>query len=215
KYLSHPPVSFHYQAGYQWRSTDASNNNLAFPTVGQSVQKFVQTCRSKRPQAEALPDPALIFDELLIRCSGKDGKFRKNESHVSSNLFYFATLITHDLFNTDERDRSVNTTKSYADLSPLYGWTKKTQDSVRTGKDRLLKPDQFADNRFWLQTAGVTTLLVLFNRNHNYMAEKLLQIDENYRFSSLREQERDEALFQTARLINGRTYASIILFDYL
>ncbi|CAF4077064.1 unnamed protein product [Rotaria sp. Silwood1] len=105
--------------------------------------------------------------------------------------------------------------KSYADLSPLYGWTKKTQDSVRTGKDGLLKPGQFADTRFWLQTACMTTLLVLFNRNHNYLAEKLLQIDENCRFRSLREQERDEALFQTARLINGRTYARTILFDYL
>ncbi|CAF2241724.1 unnamed protein product [Rotaria magnacalcarata] len=64
KYLSHPPVSFHYQDGYQWRSTETSNNNLAFPTVGQSGQKYVRTCRSKRSQAEALPDPSLIFDEL-------------------------------------------------------------------------------------------------------------------------------------------------------
>ena len=214
KQLPHPPVNFQNQAGYQWRSADGSNNNLNFPNIGKSGEKYIQDCLSQRPQSD-LPDPGLIFDELLRRCPGKNGEFRGNESYVSSNLFYFATFITHDLFNSDDTDRTINVTTSYLDLSPLYGWTKQLQDTVRTGKDGLLKPDQYVDSRFWIQPAGVTALLVLFSRNHNYLAKTLLKIDENARFSSLQDKERDEALFQTARLINERTYMNIILHDYL
>ena len=213
--LSHPPVNFENYAGYQWRSADGSNNNLALPNIGKSGEKYNQDCLSKRPQSDRLPDPGRIFDELLSRRPGKDGRFRAHDAFISSNLFYFATFITHDLFDTDPVDRSINRTTSYADLSPLYGATKKAQDSVRTGKNGLLQPDQYADTRFWLQPAGVTALLVLFSRNHNYLAENLLQLDENRRFSTLDEKQRDEALFQTARLINERTYANIILHDYL
>ncbi|CAF1180581.1 unnamed protein product [Adineta steineri] len=215
KMLPHPPENFENQVGYQWRFADGSNNNLAFPNIGKTGQKYIQSCLPKRPQPDVLPDPGLIFDQLLRRCPDKNGKFKGNESHVSSNLFYFATLITHDIFNTDGADRSINATTSYLDLSPLYGSTQQIQDSIRTGENGLIKPDHFADTRFWLQPAGVTALLVLFSRNHNYLAEKLLEIDEHGRFSSLQDKERDEALFQTARLINQRTYINIVLHDYV
>ncbi|CAF1076093.1 unnamed protein product [Adineta steineri] len=215
KMLPHPPVNFQNQVGYQWRFADGSNNNLAFPDIGKSGQKYIQHSLSKRPQPDVLPDPGLIFDELLKRCPDKNGKFKGSESHISSNLFYFATLITHDIFDTDGADRSINATTSYLDLSPLYGSTKQIQDSIRTGEKGLIKPDHFADTRFWLQPAGVTALLVLFSRNHNYLAEKLLEIDEHGRFSSLQDKERDEALFQTARLINERTYINITIHDYI
>ena len=213
--LPHPPDNFQNQAGYQWRSADASNNNLALPTIGKAGQKYIQDCLSKRPRSDHLPDPGLIFDELLKRCPGKDGRFKASESRVSSNLFYLATLITHDLFDTDEMNRNVNRPTSYLDLSPLYGTTKALQDYVRTGKNGLLKVDRFADTRFRIQPAAVTALVVLFNRNHNYIASNLLNFDENARFSSLDEKQRDEALFQTARLINERTYVNIVLHDYL
>lgn len=213
--LPHPPASFYTQAGYQWRSADGSNNNLAFPDIGKSGQKYIQKCISKRPYAGNLPDPGVIFDELLRRRPGQNGEFKANDFGISSNLFYFATLITHDLFDTDPQDKFINRTTSYLDLSPLYGSTKESQDSVRTGKNGLLHPDQYADTRFWLQPAGLTAILVLFSRNHNYLAEMLLKIDENNRFSTLDDNQRDEALFQTARLINERTYVNIILHDYL
>ncbi|CAF1029831.1 unnamed protein product [Adineta steineri] len=215
KMLPHPPENFENQVGYQWRFADGSNNNLAFPNIGRSGQKYIQHSLSKRPQPDILPDPGLIFDELLKRCPDKNGKFKGSESHISSNLFYFATFITHDIFDTDGTDRTINAATSYLDLSPLYGSTQQVQDSIRTGENGLIKPDHFADTRFWLQPAGVTALLVLFSRNHNYLAEKLLQIDEHGGFSSLQDKERDEALFQTARLINERTYINITIHDYI
>jgi hypothetical protein len=55
----------------------------------------------------------------------------------------------------------------------------------------------------------VGTLLVLFNRNHNYIARQLLDFNENGRFTYgpgellATEEEQDEELFQTARLVNN------------
>ena len=213
--LPHPLASLQNLAGYQWRTADGSNNNLAFPNVGTSGQKYIQDCLSRRPRPDQLPDPGLIFDRLLKRCPGKNGQFKASDFHISSNLFYLATLITHDLFNSDDTKRNINLSTSYLDLSPLYGTTRQIQESIRTGNNGRLKPDRYADIRFWLQPAGVTAVLVLFNRNHNYLAENLLKIDENARFSTLDDKHRDEALFQTARLINERTYVNIILHDYL
>lgn len=63
--------------------------------------------------------------------------------------------------------------------------------------------------------------MVLFSRNHNYIAKKLLEINENERFSVgmgkrlASEEEQDEKLFQTARLINNGCYANIIIHDYI
>jgi hypothetical protein len=48
---------------------------------------------------------------------------------------------------------------------------------------------------------------VVFSRNHNFIAKQLLERNENGRFTVgpglLNEEQQDEALFQTARLING------------
>jgi hypothetical protein len=56
-------------------------------------------------------------------------------------------------------------------------------------------------------SSGVGALLVVFSRNHNFIAQKLLEINENGRFTvgsdNLTSAEQDEQLFQTARLING------------
>jgi hypothetical protein len=55
----------------------------------------------------------------------------------------------------------------------------------------------------------VGALLILFNRNHNYIARQLLDINENSRFTYgqgellATEEEQDEELFQTARLVNN------------
>lgn len=85
----------------------------------------------------------------------------------------------------------------------------------------LLKPDQWFDKRLVIQPAGVAAIIVVFSRNHNYIAKKLLEINENERFSygpnkRLRtKEEQDERLFQTARLINNGCYTNIIIHDYI
>ncbi|KAF9279410.1 hypothetical protein BGZ74_002862 [Mortierella antarctica] len=69
--------------------------------------------------------------------------------------------------------------------------------------------------------------MVLFSRNHNYIARQLLSdavnAAENYRFThmnghdspELSPQRTDELVFQTARLVNCACYANLILHEYL
>jgi len=105
-------------------------------------------------------------------------------------------------------------------LSTLYGNNVEMQNPVRTFREGLLKPDSFADSRITLQPPGVGTMLILFSRNHNSIAQKLLEINERGRFSlkdhsrdSIKKQ--DEDLFQTARVINCGFYMKIVLHNYL
>lgn len=65
-------------------------------------------------------------------------------------------------------------------------------------------------------------LLVMFNRNHNYIADTLLRINEREKWtenlSSLKPAQiiqQDYEIFNTARLINSYTYANVVLGDYL
>lgn len=74
----------------------------------------------------------------------------------------------------------------------------------------LLKPDIFAEKRLLGQPPGVNVMLVMYSRFHNYVADVLLKINENGRFTvpptktedqkqaALAKQ--DEDIFQTARL---------------
>ena len=103
------------------------------------------------------------------------------------------------------------------------------QDSVRLGKDGLLKPDTFHEDRLLGQPPGVNVLLVLYSRFHNYVATMLKEINEDGRFTLRPNTEAEDApekrrnpeksldndLFQTARLITGGLYISISLGDYL
>ena len=103
----------------------------------------------------------------------------------------------------------------------MYGFNRADQESVRQMEYGLLKPDQWFDKRLVIQPAGVAGLLVVFSRNHNFIAKKLLELNENERFSygpgkRLRtKEEQDERLFQTARLVNNGCYANVIIHDYI
>ena len=117
-------------------------------------------------------------------------------------------------------------TSCYLDLSPLYGSNQGMQDSVRTFKDGKLKADCFADKRLLGMPPGVGVILIMFNRFHNNVCDKLIAINEDGRFtapSSRLEGEKlaaawkkhDNDLFQTARLITSGLYINITLLDYV
>ena len=101
------------------------------------------------------------------------------------------------------------------------------QDSVRDKKGYRgkLHPDVFADYRLAIQPPGVITMALLFNRNHNWIAEQLLLQKggtSDYRFSSIPKdddisglEQFDEHLFQTARNINVGTFVTAVLYDYV
>ena len=99
------------------------------------------------------------------------------------------------------------------------------QDSIRDKKGHRgkLHPDVFADYRLAIQPPGVITMAILFNRNHNWIAEQLLiKSTDDYRFSTIPKdgdaeglERLDEHLFQTARNINVGTFVTAVLYDYV
>nr|POE79517.1 linoleate 10r-lipoxygenase [Quercus suber] len=110
-----------------------------------TLLNFILTIPYSPFRPGALPDPGLIFDSLFAR-----EKFEPHPNNNSSIIFYWASLIIHDCFQTDHNDFNNSKTSSYLDLSPLYGDTQEDQDMIRTFKDGKLKPDCFAEDRLLL-----------------------------------------------------------------
>ncbi|KAI8639097.1 heme peroxidase [Parasitella parasitica] len=212
------PKPFINYVGKQFRSADGSENSVLYPSVGQAGNNYVRSVTSTSRNNPNLPSPKEVFDKLLKR---PDGVFKEHEGGINMLLFYLAIIITHDLFYTDPNNPMRNLTTSYLDMSPLYGNSRKDQESVRQMEFGLLKPDQWFDRRLVIQPAGVAGLMVVFSRNHNYIAKQLLEINENERFSYghgkrlKTKEEQDEKLFQTARLVNNGCYVNIIIHDYI
>ncbi|TFB06849.1 Linoleate 10R-lipoxygenase [Trichoderma ghanense] len=196
--LDHPPLLYMGDQ-FRFRQADGSNNNPLMPKLGAAGTPYSRSCRPGVMPLGALPDPEAIFEGIMAR-----DKFIKNPNN----------------------DSNINDSSSYLDLSPLYGHSQEAQNSVRTFKDGMLKPDTFADKRLLGMPPGVCTLLVMFNRVHNHVAAELAAINEANRFAkpspSLQGdaaaaawKKHDEELFQTARLVTSGLYINITLVDYV
>ncbi|KAJ5670081.1 uncharacterized protein N7477_005444 [Penicillium maclennaniae] len=210
--LKHPPLSY-LGDKFKYRTADGSYNNIMYPHLGASGSHYART----------VTPPASKARSLLAR----SGPAKEHPSKISSNLFYLATVIIHDLFHTDEQDSTRLKNSSYLDLGPLYGHNQDQQNQVRTFTDGRLKPDTFPEKRLLTQPPGVCALLVAFNRFHNWLVGELAFINEAGRFSlptgmthddlgyAEAVAKRDNDLFQTGRLITCGLYVNIILNDYL
>ncbi|KAI1254505.1 hypothetical protein MGN70_003909 [Eutypa lata] len=217
--LDHPPLLYVGEK-HQYRMADGSWNNPMNPMLGAAGSTYARTCRPGVMPLGALPDPELIFESVMKRTT-----YRKHPNNVSSVLWYWATIIIHDLFWTDHRDPNKTNTSSYLDLSPLYGSNQDMQDSIRTFKDGLMKPDTYADKRLHGMPPGCSVILIMFNRFHNHVAANLAAINEGGRFTppspELDEvkaaaawKKYDNDLFQTARLVTSGLYINITLVDW-
>ncbi|OTB02795.1 hypothetical protein M426DRAFT_61578 [Hypoxylon sp. CI-4A] len=218
--LDHPPLLYLGEK-HEYRMADGSWNNPMNPQLGAAGSRYARSCRPGIMPLGALPDPGLIFESIMKRT-----EYRKHPNNVSSVLWYWATIIIHDLFWTDQTDISKTKTSSYLDLSPLYGSNQEMQDSIRTFKDGLMKPDTYADKRLLGSPPGVSVILIMFNRFHNHVAKNLAAINEGGRFTppspGLSEERAaaawkkyDNDLFQTARLVTSGLYINITLVDYV
>ncbi|KAK2591548.1 hypothetical protein QQS21_010768 [Conoideocrella luteorostrata] len=218
--LDHPPLLYMGDE-FKYRQPDGSNNNPLMPKLGAAGTPYSRTVKPGPENMGALPDPEAIYEAVMAR----DG-FKKNPNNVSSILWYWATIVIHDLFYTNAKDPNQNDSSSYLDLSPLYGNSKESRDSIRTFKDGKLKPDAFADKRLIGNPPGVCVLLVMFNRFHNHVATHLASINEGNRFAKPAPNLEGEALeaawkkldndlFETARLVTSGLYINITLVDYV
>lgn len=237
--LDHPVLNYIGEK-YMYRSADGSNNNPLYPQLGAAGTTYARSVRPTIMAPGALPDPGLIFDSVMRR---SESGYRRHPNNVSSILWYWATIIIHDLFWTDFRDMTKSKTSSYLDLSPLYGSNQDMQNTIRTFQNGKLKPDAYADKRLNGMPPGVSVLLIMFNRFHNHVAEHLAAINEGGRFtpppgprpgisnpepagldkaqddaqrkSDAAWKKYDEDLFQTARLVTSGLYINITLVDYV
>ncbi|CAG8878159.1 unnamed protein product [Penicillium nalgiovense] len=218
--IPHPPLSY-MGDDYKYRSADGSNNNPTLPWLGAANTPYCRTIAPLTIQPSGLPDAGLIFDTLFAR-----QEFTPHPNKVSSVFFDWASLIIHDIFQTDYSQQHVNQTSAYLDLSILYGDVKEQQDKIRSHENGKLKPDCFSEGRLQALPPACGVLLVMLNRFHNHIVTQLAAINENGRFSTprpgLSEEEtkaawakRDEDLFQTGRLITCGLYINITLYDYL
>ncbi|KAF9530418.1 linoleate diol synthase [Crepidotus variabilis] len=220
--LCHPPATS-ISNKYAWRTADGSYNNIDLPDLGKAGTPYSRSVQQSHPlPRNQLPDPGLVFDTLLKRQG-----FKEHPGGLSSLMFSFAALVIHSVFRTSHRDVNINETSSYVDLAPLYGNSQADQDKIRIRDGRgKLYPDVFAEDRLLLLPPAVCVLLVCFSRNHNYIAEKLLEINERGTFvdpatinqddpaSKAKLLAQEEEIFQTARLVNCGWFGMIVFSDY-
>ncbi|KAK3669048.1 hypothetical protein LTR22_000127 [Elasticomyces elasticus] len=220
--LSHPPQTL-LSDDYQYRQPDGSKNNYQIPQLGASGMPYARTVSRKEKLPGCLPDPGILFDATMAR---KDPKGTPHPNKISSMLFYFASIIIHDIFKTDHSNFNISATSSYLDLGPLYGNNWEEQKRMRTFEDGKIRPDCFSEPRLLTFPAGVGAILIMFNRYHNHVVEQLAAINENGRFSEDPRKvtvqrygeginKRDDDLFQTGRLITCGLYVNIVLIDYV
>src|ERR1044072_7178572 len=99
--ITKPPTMF---ANYSYRSSDGSGYSRLglFSQLGRAGSHYSRSTPLLTPVSDP-PPAAQIFDELMNRDA-----FKEPPSGISSVLFYLATNVTHDLFNSDNRDPTIN-----------------------------------------------------------------------------------------------------------
>ncbi|EPQ26740.1 uncharacterized protein PFL1_05719 [Pseudozyma flocculosa PF-1] len=215
--LPHPPRSV-CGPDAVYRSADGSGNDLWFPDVGKAGTCFVRGVPPRKPKPPTLPEPELVYDQLLRR---PERSFVEHPSGLNRLFFAFASLLSHERFQGSRETPHINDTSSYADLSIIYGNTQPEQDRVRTFENGTIFPDTIASRELLLRPPSVVTIAILFARYHNHLAGRIYEIDEQGLYKSAAEADvdhlkwQDEDIFQKARNVNVATFANVIVGDFL
>ncbi|KAJ5041628.1 uncharacterized protein L3040_005206 [Drepanopeziza brunnea f. sp. 'multigermtubi'] len=214
--LPHPPPTL-VGPTVRYRRHDGGGNSPWDSEMGKAGSPYSRSVPPLKSQGPNLPDPELVFDQLLKRT----GPFRPHPSGLNRLFFSFATVVIHECFQTSRETPWINETSSYADLSTLYGNTIKEQARVRTYENGTIYPDSIASERIMMMPPGVVAVLLMFSRNHNHIAQNLLTINADGKYKpwdTLSEEEKkaqDEDIFQITRNINVGYFASVVLRDYV
>ncbi|GAA6004081.1 hypothetical protein JCM10207_002416 [Rhodosporidiobolus poonsookiae] len=212
--LPHSSAPTH--VGTSVRAADGSGQNPTNPKLGAANTPYIRTVPPVHPKNPQMPALEVVFDALLKRDT-----FKPHPSGISSLLFSFATVIIHSAFQSGREDPCINEASSYLDLSPLYGNTYDEQKTVRSFIQGQLFPDVIASSRLFFMPPAVVALLVVFNRNHNYIADMLFKINEHGKYKPSDELDeagkakQDDDLFEKARLINCGWFTNIVVQDYV
>ncbi|KAH9932667.1 linoleate diol synthase [Amylocystis lapponica] len=205
--LPHPPQTS-LGTQFAWRTADGSNNNAAIPDLGKAGTPYARSVQQIHalPRSE-LPDAGLIFDTLL-----------KREEAVTSR--------SNSVFRTSHSDVNINDTSSTSISHLSTATTRMPEQDTSSRWTGPIASGHVCRDRLLLLPPAVCVLLVLFNRNHNYIAKMLLQINERGTYAdpatistsdpkrSAKILAQEEEIFQTARLINCTWFASVVFSDY-
>ncbi|KAH8594606.1 linoleate diol synthase [Bisporella sp. PMI_857] len=214
--LPHPPPTLAGPTA-RYRIHDGSGNNPWVPEMGKAGSPYCRSVPPTKPKGPNLPDPELVYDQLLKR----KGPFREHPSGLNRLFFSFATVVIHECFQTSRTDPWINETSSYVDLSTIYGNTEKEQKRVRTYENGTIFPDSIASERIMMMPPGVVAVALMFSRNHNHIAESLFSVNEAGKYkpwnslSDAQKKWQDEDIFQLSRNINVGFFASVVLKDYV
>ncbi|GAA6004340.1 peroxidase/cytochrome P450 family protein [Rhodotorula paludigena] len=201
---------------YKYRKADGSGNNPFVPDYGKAGMPYARSVAPVHPLPEHLPDYGVIFDSLMSR-----DKFEPHPSGISSMLFAFANLIIHSIFQSNHQDPDINDASSYLDLSPVYGNNEEEQRKIRTGVQGKIHPDTIASQRLFMMPPSSVAMAILFARNHNWICDKLVEVNENNQFApwtSLDEKgklSQDLRIFEIARNVNCGWFVNVIFQDYI
>lgn len=174
KDLPHPPPT---KAGptTKYREHDGSGNNPWIPEMGKAGSPYARSVPPTRTKGSNLPDPELVFDQLLKR----NGPFREHPSGLNRMFFSFATVVIHECFQTSRTDPWINETSHYVDLSTVYGNTEKEQKRVRTYENGMLFPDSIASERIMMMPPGVVAVCLMFSRQASALGFELAELGKN------------------------------------
>ena len=175
--LPHPPPTMAGPTA-RYRKHDGSGNNPWVPELGKAGSPYSRSVPPLKNQGPNLPDPELVYDQLLKR----NGPFRPHPSGLNRLFFSFATIVIHECFQTSRDNPWINETSGYVDLSTLYGNTEVEQERVRTRVNGMIFPDSIASERIMMMPPGVIAVLLMFSRNHNHVAENLLTVNEDGKY---------------------------------
>ncbi|KAH9838134.1 linoleate diol synthase [Teratosphaeria destructans] len=128
----------------RYRRHDGGNNNIWNPEMGKAGSPYARNVPPMKPRGGNLPDPELVFENLLKR---PEGKFKEHPSGLNRLFFSFATIVIHECFQTNRKNQWINETSSYVDLSTLYGNTNEEQKRINEAQkygdwDSLDKEEQ-------------------------------------------------------------------------
>ncbi|CAO1633881.1 unnamed protein product [Sympodiomycopsis kandeliae] len=215
KELPHPPYSS-VEPQSRFRAADGKGNNPWNPELGRSGTPYSRSVPTTTPKSPFLPEPELVFDQLLKRTG-----FTEHKSGLNRLFFSFATVVIHEIFQTDRARPWINNASSYVDLCTLYGNNQEEQNRVRTNVQGRIHPDTIASERIMMMPPGVIAVVLLFSRHHNYLAERLFTINESQKYKpwdqldEAGQKRQDEEIFQFARNINIAFFAKVVLTDYV
>ncbi|KAF8885157.1 heme peroxidase [Infundibulicybe gibba] len=184
---------------------------------------YVLSVDSAPEPAGGHPQADRVFDYLL-QAKGE----RVDHANGVSGLFYaLATILSFTLVRP-RKGTGYNETSFFLDLSPLYGTNKGEEDGVRlrdgTGK---LRPDEYSEQRSLTPSAAV--LLIMFNRNHNWIADQLLARNDKWVKTPTYQDDKvhrslpphsappyqDDEIYKIARSINCAQFKNIIAGEFL